>query len=94
MQFDLGSWDFFPAEDFNTAAPRAAGPLNAELLVQVRPNGRMLAHFRLGLGGSSVLDAWFLMDNLLAFPTAKDWTAIYQIWPRYVNLRRNMATTG
>jgi hypothetical protein len=44
-------WNVVSAEQFATAQPRAAGILGMELLVQARPNGRMLDHFRMSLGG-------------------------------------------
>jgi hypothetical protein len=94
MEFNPEAWDCFPAEEFNTAAPRAASSLNMELLIQARPNGRMLDHFRIGLGGTSILDASFSLASIFPFPAARDWTAKYQVWPRDVDLRRNMATTG
>jgi hypothetical protein len=37
MEFPPEEWDVFPGEDINSAAPRAAGTLNMELLVQARP---------------------------------------------------------
>jgi hypothetical protein len=94
MEFDPAAWDCFPAEEFNSAAPRAASALHMELLIQVRPNGRMLDHFRIGLGGTSIINASFPLASVFSFPAAKDWTAKYQIWPRDIDLRRNMATTG
>jgi hypothetical protein len=39
-------WQLFEMEQFATAAPRAAGELGMELAMQVRPNGRMLDHYR------------------------------------------------
>jgi hypothetical protein len=94
MDFPPESWDVFPSEEFGTAAPRAAGPLNMELFVQVRPNGRMLDHFRICLGGNRIVDAQFQLANLVQAPALATWKARYQIWPKDIDMRRNMATTG
>jgi hypothetical protein len=94
MEFPPEEWDVFPGEEFNSAAPRAAGALNMELLVQARPNGRMLDHFRIGLSGSRILDARFALADLLSFQAAADWSCRMQTWPKDVDLRRNMMTTG
>jgi hypothetical protein len=48
--------EVFGAEQFETAAPREAGELGLELMAQVRPNGRILDHFRVTLGGSKIID--------------------------------------
>jgi hypothetical protein len=94
MEFAPEEWGVFPAEEFNTAAPRASGQLYMELMIQVRPNGRMLDHCRLGLGGSSVVDARFELARLFSFPAASRWAVRYQVWPKDIDLRRNMASTG
>jgi hypothetical protein len=87
------SWRVFEAEEFSSAMPRAAGELGAELLVQVRPNGRMLDHFRVTLGGSRILDVSFPVSNIISMPAANAWRLKMQVWPRDVVLRRNMTTS-
>jgi hypothetical protein len=94
MEFPPEVWDVFPGEDFNSAAPHAAGALNMELLVQARPNGRMLDHYRVSLSGSRILDARFALAKVLSFPAAANWRCRMQTWPKDVDLRRNMMTTG
>jgi hypothetical protein len=94
MDFSPEEWGVFPAEEFNTAAPRAAGQLYMELMIQVRPNGRMLDHCRISLGGTSVVDSQFDLDRVFSFPAASDWSARYQVWPKDIDLRLNMASTG
>jgi hypothetical protein len=86
-------WNVVEAEQFSTAQPRAAGLLGMELLIQARPNGRMIDHFRVTLGGSRILDVNFQLANLVASPAAKLWRAKMQIWPRDVDVRRNMVST-
>jgi hypothetical protein len=51
-------------------------------------------HFRVGLSGSRILDARFALASLLSFPAAADWSCRMQTWPKDVDLRRNMMTTG
>jgi hypothetical protein len=74
--------------------PRAAGELGAELLVQARPNGRMLDHFRVTMGGSRILDVSFPVSKIINLPAAANaWKLKMQVWPRDVILRRNMTTS-
>jgi hypothetical protein len=94
MEYPPTSWDIFPLEEFGTAVPRASGALNMELLVQVRPNGRMLDHYRISLGGSRIIDAQFALAKLSSVQAVKSWKCRIQVWPRDVDLRRNMASTG
>jgi hypothetical protein len=86
------SWQIFDMELFSSALPRAAGELTGELLVQARPNGRMLDHFRVTLGGSRILDITFPMASVLALPAAAGWRLKMQTWPRDISLRRNMTS--
>jgi hypothetical protein len=60
-----------------------------ELLMQARPNGRMLDHYRVTLGGAKILDVNFVM----ALPAATAWRLYHQVWPKDVELRRNMTTS-
>jgi hypothetical protein len=92
MEFPPG-WQIFESDQFSSATPRAAGELGAELLVQARPNGRMLDHFRVTMGGSRILDISFQMANIINLPAASGWKFKMQIWPRDVVLRRNMTTS-
>jgi hypothetical protein len=86
-------WECFPAEQFSSATPRSAGELGLELLVQVRPNGRMLDHFQVAVGGSKILNINFALADILASPRARSWRMKMQVWPRDVEIRRNMMTS-
>ena len=44
-------WEGMAADDFTTARPCNTGLCGMELLAQVRPNGRILGHYRVSLGG-------------------------------------------
>jgi hypothetical protein len=41
----------FHTDMFGTAAPRSHGETIMELMMQARPNGRLLDHFRVATGG-------------------------------------------
>jgi hypothetical protein len=87
-------WECFPADQFSSAQPRAAGELGLELLVQVRPNGRMLDHFRVVLGGSKILTINAAIAEQLQIPSAKRWRLKMQSWPRDIEIKRNMVTSA
>ena len=80
--------------NFGTATPRNPGALGIELCAQVRPNGRILDHFRITLGGSRILDVDIPMASLLLVPRAANWRVKFQIWARDIDLRRNMTTSA
>jgi hypothetical protein len=42
-----------------------------ELMVQVKPNGRMMDHFWVSLVGSFLLEVSFTLSNILVSPRAK-----------------------
>ena len=86
-------WEVFPAEDFNTAGPRAAGECGMELLAQMRPNGRVLDHYRVTLGGSRILDVKVPLAKLLLGHADSQMRLHFQIWPKDVLVRRNMMTS-
>ena len=70
MEFPPAHWAVFPAEDFETACPRLPGTLGVELMAQVRPNGRVMDHWRLAIGGSSNLT--ITLDLAYLIPAAAD----------------------
>jgi hypothetical protein len=81
-------------ENFSTAGPRVSGELGMELLMQARPNGRILDHYRVTLGGSRILDVTFPIAKLTNIPAAATWQARHQVWPRDIEIRRNMTTSA
>jgi len=92
MEFP-GEWNVFPMEDYATAVPRDPGQLGMELMAQVRPNGRILDHYRITLGGSRIIDVNVVLSSLLLVPRACNWRMNFQTWPRDVAIRRNMGTS-
>jgi hypothetical protein len=92
MEFPAPSWDFFPSEDFELAAPRFAGRLGAEIMAQARPNGRVMDHWRVALGGSEILLASTDLTKIIpAASSLPKWRLSYNMWPRDIVIRRNMA---
>ena len=85
-------WEVLPMADFTTASPRNAGDYGMELLAQVRPNGRILDHYRITLGGSKILDVNCQLSALLLAPATSRISFKYSVWPRDVEIRRNMTT--
>ena len=86
-------WDIFPIIEFNVAGPRNPGHLGMELLAMARPNGRVLDHFRVTLGGNRILDMTVPMSALLLTPAASSWKLRYQKWPADIDIRRNMTSS-
>jgi len=65
-----------------------------ELMMQARPNGRLLDHFRVATGGREILEAVFNLTDVISNPELKGVVCKYQFWGRDVNLRRNMMTSA
>jgi hypothetical protein len=65
-----------------------------ELMIQARPNGRLLDHFRVATGGSEILEAVFNLMDIFSNPELKGVVCKYQFWVPDVILRRNMATSA
>jgi hypothetical protein len=53
----------------------------------------MLDHFRVAIGGNKILDINAGLADLLAVPRARTWRMKMQIWPRDLEVRRNMMST-
>jgi len=85
-------WAIFPAEDFLTASPRVGGLYAAELLAQMRPNGRILDHWRITVGGTSYFQVEFKLSKIFNFVNADKIKAKCQFLPKDIEIRRNMTT--
>ncbi len=86
------TWRFIDAEEFESATP-TLGDLCAALYLQARPNGRMLDHFRIGVGGNNILDVDVSCNKLFPSPNLNNWHLKKQYWPRDINIRRNATTS-
>jgi hypothetical protein len=93
MEFPT-EWAVFQADEFETAAPRCHGKAVMELMIQARPNGRLLDHFCIATGGSEILEAKFQLTDVISNPELEGVTAFFQFWGRDANLRRNMTTSA
>ena len=94
MEFPPSNWDIFPAEEFTTAAPRVNSKCSVELMAIVRPNGRVMDHWRLATGGTKLLSITLELASIIpaaaALPKCK---ITYQQWPADLAIRRNMTTS-
>jgi len=93
MEFPVDDWVCFPMADFELAAARNPMECGVELMVQARPNGRILDHVRLVLGGDKLIDVTLKFKNLLSIPDVPDWELVYNLWPRDIKIKRNMVTS-
>jgi len=95
MDFPPSEWLILPAEDFETATARDPGDLGLEVLVQMRPNGRIMDHWRIAVGGSKILEVKVKLSDIL--PAVAELPAVmmtYQKWPAEIEIRRNMTTSA
>ena len=86
-------WEVLPAEDFTTAVPRNAGSCGMELLAQIRPNSQILHHFCITLGSSKILDILVPLPSLLRGTPDSRLILKYAVWPRDIEIKRNMTTS-
>ena len=94
MEFPPANWDIFPVEEFATAAPRVNSECSVELMAIVRPNGRVMDHWRLATGGTKLLSVTLELATIIpaaaVLPKCK---ITYQQWPADIAIRRNMTTS-
>jgi hypothetical protein len=88
-----GDINVFDAVDFETAVPHNTGRTTAELLVQARPTGRIAYHYRLAMGGSTLLEAKPVLSLLFPDPKLDGFLMVYQFWCKEVQIRRNIMTS-
>jgi hypothetical protein len=81
------------ADRFATAEPREPGILGAEVLAQVRSTGRIADHFRVTLGGSRIIDVSAPLAAMIQ-GVPSTWQFRFQVWPRDIEIRRNMVSTA
>jgi hypothetical protein len=88
------SWTINPADQFEVTTAPDGGPLTLQLLAQVRPSGRILDNFQVALGGTQIVCADVDLGQLIPAATFNRWRLRFQYWPRDINIRRNMVTSG
>ena len=79
-------------ETFETATPDR-GDLCAALYIQARPNGRMLDHYRIALGGRDMLEVNVNCNKLFPSPNLNNWHLRKQYWPRDIAIKRDATTS-
>jgi hypothetical protein len=93
MEFPPESYDVFDSEQLETARARLAGDAVMEVMLQMRPNGRCLDHYRIALDGT-VLETQVNATSVFRAPVLAKYRLTYQAWPRDLKIRRNMTTTA
>jgi len=93
MEFPPDDWIVLPDDEFELAAARDPGQLGVDLLAQVRPNGRLLDHFKFVLGGTEIIEATFKSSDVFLFEGVPEVVLHFNIWPRDIKIRRNMASS-
>ena len=81
------------AEDFNLPGPRDPGDLGMELLAQVRTNVRVMDHFRVALGGNTIIKVNFPAKDIYPNQAVPNLQIKWDIWGRDIIIRRNMVTS-
>jgi hypothetical protein len=93
MEFPPESYDVFDSEQFETARARLTGDAVMEVMLQMRPNGRCLNHYRIALDGT-VLEMQVNATSIFRAPVLAKYRLTYQAWPRDLKIRRNMTNTA
>jgi hypothetical protein len=93
MEFPPETYDVFDAYQFETARARLTGNAVMEVMLQMRPSGRCLGHYRIALDGT-VLETQFVATSVFCAPVLAKYRLTYQAWPRDLKIRRNMTTTA
>jgi len=94
MEFPSEEWEYLDNDDFDTAPVDLVGEHTLSLYAQLRPTGRILDHFRAALGGASPLVTSCPLDSMIPAPCFKGWTFKTQVFPRDINIRKNMLSTA
>jgi hypothetical protein len=93
MEFPPPGWELYQAKDFNTDIPHIEGDHVMELKAQARPNGRVVDHWRVGIGGAKILEANIRLKEICKSSAIAPYRLVFQAWPRDVNIRRNMTSS-
>ena len=80
MEFPPDNYDVFEAEQFDTARARTAGDAVMEVMMQMRPSGRCVDHFRIGLDGR-ILETKVKATNVFRAPVLSKYVLNYQMYP-------------
>jgi hypothetical protein len=93
MEFPPETYDVFEADQFESARAHLTGDAVMEVMLQMRPNGRCLDHYRNALDGT-VLETQVVATNVFRAPVLAKYRLTYQAWPRNLKIRQYMTTTA
>ena len=82
-----------PLGQFLHAASSLPGNHTVELQAQLRNTGRIIDACRIVLGGTEIIQVDFHLYSVIPNGYFAGWRVRYQIWPRDVAIRRNMASS-
>ena len=83
-----------PMGEFLIAPSSVAGGRTVDLHAQLRGTGRIMDACKLVLGGSEVIQVDFNLYSVVPNDRFAGWRVRYQVWPRDVAIRRNMASSN
>jgi hypothetical protein len=86
-------WVIHEAQDFEVTGPMEPGDLTAELMVQVRPNGRFLDNFRVAVGGAQFLQAEFTTATIFSNALLPATALVLHKRPIDIVIRKNLTTS-
>jgi hypothetical protein len=84
-------------EDFEAYLPSVQSSSSSfvmELLAQLRPSGRILDHFQITLDSSAAINRELDLGQLIPSSTFKGHKLAFQLWPRDIQIRRNMVSSA
>jgi hypothetical protein len=93
MEYPPETYDVSEANQFETARARLAGDAVMEVMLQMRPSGRCLDHYRIALDGT-VLETQVVATSVFRAHVLAKYRLTFQAWPRDLKVRRNMKTTA
>ena len=82
-----------PANQFLHAPTTIVGSLNVDLKAQLRSSGRIIDASRVVLGGAEIIQVDFHLYSVIPNAIFAGWRIRYQLWPRDILIRRNMASS-
>jgi len=83
-----------PNAEFLLAASTVEGDHTVDLHAQLRDTGRVLDAAKVVLGGSSIIRVNINLGAAIPSPRLAGWRMSYQVWPRDIVIRRNMASSN
>jgi hypothetical protein len=87
-------WTILPAAEFATAQPREPGDLGAEVVAQLRQNGRFMDDMRVTVGSSKILEASFSSADIFTSTSLPRTRLTFQKRPSDIVIRKNATTSA